>query len=112
HAKPMENSISLSVEAKRLDDLGLCDIGFIKIDVEGFEQQVLAGATGTIARDRPNLLIEIEEAQSGVPLMQSIENVCRLGYDAFFLGGGQLQPISAIDPPRHGYVFNFVFLPA
>ena len=110
-AKPMANFIPLPVEAKRLDDLALADIGFIKIDVEGFEQQVLAGAAETIARDRPNLLIEIEEAHTGVPLMQSIEQVCQFGYAAFFLGEGELRPIAAWDPARYGRVFNFIFKP-
>jgi FkbM family methyltransferase len=110
-AKPMENFIPLPVERRRLDDLGLGDIGFIKIDVEGHEREVLEGAAETIGRDRPTLLIEIEEAHTGVPLMQSIERVCTLGYDAYFVHGGGLQAIAALDPARHGYVFNFVFLP-
>jgi FkbM family methyltransferase len=108
-SKPMANFIPLTVETRRIDDLGFSDIGFIKIDVEGHEQEVLAGAAHTISRDRPNLLIEIEEAQSGVPLMRSIEAVCRLGYDAFFVGNGRLQPIGALNPALHGYVFNFIF---
>jgi FkbM family methyltransferase len=110
-AKPMENCLPLTVETRRLDDLGLTDIGFIKIDVEGFEQQVLAGAADTIARERPSLLIEIEEAQSAMPLRQSIDRVCALGYQAFFLSGGRLSPVAALDPARHGHIFNFIFLP-
>jgi FkbM family methyltransferase len=54
-AKPMENFIPLAVESRRLDDLGLADIGFIKIDVEGHEREVLEGAAETIGRDRPVL---------------------------------------------------------
>ena len=34
-------------------------VGFIKIDVEGFEQQVVEGAVNLIKRDRPILFIEI-----------------------------------------------------
>jgi len=110
-AKPMENFIPVVVERKRLDELDLSAIGFIKIDVEGHEREVLAGAAQTISRDRPTLLIEIEEAHSGVPLMQSIDGVCSLGYDAYFASGGRLEPIAALDQARHGYVFNFIFLP-
>ncbi len=36
-------------------------VAFIKVDVEGFEPQVVLGATQTIARDRPSLLLEIED---------------------------------------------------
>lgn len=110
-AKPMEHFIPLAVERRRLDDLGFVDIGFIKIDVEGHEREVLQGAAQIIERDRPTLLIEIEETHTGVPLMQSIEWVCGLGYDAHFLHAGRLQPVAALDQARHGYIFNFVFLP-
>jgi FkbM family methyltransferase len=110
-AKPMEHFIPLQVESRRLDDLGFADIGFIKIDVEGHEREVLQGAAQIIERYRPTLLIEIEEAHTGVPLMQSIEWVCGLGYDAYFVHAGGMQPVAALDPARHGYIFNFVFLP-
>jgi FkbM family methyltransferase len=34
-------------------------VGFIKIDVEGFETEVLRGMSATISRDRPSLYVEI-----------------------------------------------------
>ncbi|HYC42781.1 MAG TPA: FkbM family methyltransferase [Noviherbaspirillum sp.] len=34
-------------------------VDFIKIDVEGFEKQVIEGLTGTIARDRPAVVLEL-----------------------------------------------------
>lgn len=40
---------------------GLGQIDFIKIDVEGFEPAVVAGARQVIDRDRPSLLMEIED---------------------------------------------------
>ena len=43
----------------RLDDLHLTNVGFIKIDVEGFEWRVLRGAWETIARSKPYILVEV-----------------------------------------------------
>jgi FkbM family methyltransferase len=107
----------VEVETKRIDDLGLSRIGFIKIDVEGSEDAVLAGAAATIARDRPNLLIEIEEKHTHLPIERSLARVVDLGYEGLFLRAGQLHPLSAFDPerdhrrPEHFYVYNFVFVP-
>lgn len=47
------------VETVRLDDLGLPDPAFIKIDVEGHELAVLEGAERLLARARPALLLEL-----------------------------------------------------
>jgi len=47
-----------SLRLRRLDDLGLTDIDFIKIDVEGFELFVVRGAEATIRRDRPVIIVE------------------------------------------------------
>ena len=51
-----------SVPVRRLDDLDLGPADFLKIDVEGMEMPVLAGAEKTIARNRPFLFIEILDA--------------------------------------------------
>jgi len=45
--------------------LGIGQVDFIKIDVEGFEQQVLEGAVRTIERDRPVLFVEIADHVRG-----------------------------------------------
>lgn len=47
-----------SVPALRLDSMALPRVDFIKIDVEGMEAEVLAGADETIRRFRPYMLIE------------------------------------------------------
>ena len=52
-------SVSLGpIAARPLDELGLSNVDFIKIDVEGFELEVVDGARETIARDRPLIMIE------------------------------------------------------
>ncbi|HYM73232.1 MAG TPA: FkbM family methyltransferase [Stellaceae bacterium] len=112
------NFTAVAVETARIDDLGLSDIGFIKIDVEGFEDAVLRGARQTIARDRPVLLVEIEEKHTRRPIEDDIKKITALGYDGMFLGaGGILHALSAFDPVAHhrqptsGYVYNFIFVP-
>ncbi len=110
---------AVHVDSQRLDDLDLRDVGFVKIDVEGFEREVLRGAAATLRRERPNLLIELEERHTRVPLPDLIAEVCDYGYDAFALIDGQLRNFAHIDLDRHhrnpasksDYVFNFIFLP-
>lgn len=42
----------------RLDDMDLDPVDFLKIDVEGYEMEVLLGAEGTIIRNKPVIVIE------------------------------------------------------
>lgn len=51
----------LPVTIATLDSFALADIGFMKIDVEGHELEVLRGALQTLSRSRPTLLVEIKE---------------------------------------------------
>jgi FkbM family methyltransferase len=51
-------SVDIEVRTARLDDYGLTDVNFIKIDVEGHELDVLDGAINTITACRPVCLIE------------------------------------------------------
>jgi FkbM family methyltransferase len=48
-----------SVEMKRLDSIIKERVDFLKIDVEGYEGEVLRGAWEVIARDRPVLFLEL-----------------------------------------------------
>lgn len=90
---------TVRVPLRRLDDYVLAPIGFIKIDVEGHEESVLAGALDTIRRDRPTLLIEIEQRHNP----GGLDRIRRLltGYDGFFFANGQRRPLSEFDPAVH-----------
>lgn len=50
-----------AIPMRRLDDFAFADVDFIKIDVEGFERQVLEGARETLARCRPVVIVEQKE---------------------------------------------------
>lgn len=121
----------VKVRTARLDDLGLDPIAFIKIDVEGYEEEVLAGAMETIGRDRPKLLIEIEERQNPGGLRRIAATLTGLGYAAWFLRDRQWHPLAEFERDRHQpaydsfedfaqgrsrrdlpYVNNFLFVPA
>jgi hypothetical protein len=45
--------------------MSLGHVGFVKIDVEGHELDVLTGLSGLLAKCLPNLLIEISGVQRG-----------------------------------------------
>lgn len=50
----------ITVKVKTLDSLNLENIGVMKIDVEGFEEKVLRGATKTIDRCKPIIYLEAD----------------------------------------------------
>jgi len=109
---------TFTVPTQRLDDLDLPPVGFVKIDVEGAETRVLAGGRDLLARDRPALLVEMEERHTGERIEASIARVESLGYAGYFLRDWQLTSVARLDADAEhraavgtpGYVFNFLFL--
>lgn len=65
------------VPVASLDSFELQDVGFIKIDVEGFEEAVLWGGINTITRDKPIMYIEDDRIEKRVSLRRYITD---LGY--------------------------------
>lgn len=49
------------IQLRTLDSFRFENVGFIKIDVEGHELEVMRGASETIQRDRPHLLVEVRD---------------------------------------------------
>jgi FkbM family methyltransferase len=111
------NYRTVTVEARRLDDLKLPDIGFMKIDVEGFEAEVLEGARDIIRTSRPIMIVELEERYSKVPIEVALQRVLDFGYVGMFLARDTLRPLEQFDPVAHHrgadatYVANFLFFP-
>ena len=49
------------IEIRRLDEIKLPKIDYIKIDAEGYEIKVLQGAEGLITRDEPYIHVEVKQ---------------------------------------------------
>ena len=65
-----------------IDGLGLQRLDFIKIDIEGMEMEALRGAKQTLARCKPQLIIEkIKSDEAAITAF-----VSALGYKTFTLG--------------------------
>ena len=63
-ADPSRSSrVRVPVQVETVDSFGFQDVGFVKVDVEGYEKFVLEGAVDTIKRCRPTLQLEIVAGQ-------------------------------------------------
>jgi len=62
----------VEVPVETIDALDLTRLDFVKIDVEGMEQSVLAGATATIARARPALYVENDRVEKSPALVAQL----------------------------------------
>ena len=56
------------------------EVGFIKVDIEGFEMEFLKGAKETIARDKPAMLISIYHQGSDFFDIKPLIESWNLGY--------------------------------
>lgn len=74
--------IEIEIECKKLDDLNLENIGFIKIDVEGHEYEALDGLKLTLLKFKPVILIEIHD--SCKTRQKTLKLLFDLGYANFY----------------------------
>jgi FkbM family methyltransferase len=91
----------IEVETRRIDDYNLADVGFMKIDVEGHELAVLAGAEATIARHTPNLLIECNDEHQPDAVKRLGEWLDAHSYATVFVDGREVRPISEYEREVH-----------
>jgi FkbM family methyltransferase len=105
---------------RTLDSFKLTNVGFVKIDVEGHEEAVLHGGAETLKREKPNLMIEIEERHAPGSLARVSAFLHDLGYSGFYLDGKQIMPVAQFNPLsdqviQNGkagkYINNFLFFP-
>jgi FkbM family methyltransferase len=100
-SKSAKSVNTITVEVKRLDDLNLNNIGFIKIDVEGHEAAVLSGSKQTIAACKPKLLVEIEERHKKGAVQQCVSYLEAMGYHCYFILNKKVIPFAAFDIQKH-----------
>ena len=120
--------IKHEVAMRTLDSFAFDKLDFIKIDVEGFEEQVLDGGMRTIEARRPAILIELVDKFAPGVHARVAARLGALGYSGFFLLDGAWHAFAEFDLAKHhdrsrvidnkdqprgawGYVNNFLFLP-
>ncbi len=109
-----EAGLERIVPTRTLDSFDLSDVALIKIDTEGHEISVLEGASELLGREKPYLLVEVEDAHSAEAAWDRIERISSYGYEAFVLdGGGWVKATpDRTKPDGDRYRNNFFFRPA
>jgi FkbM family methyltransferase len=72
-----------------IDELRLQRCALIKVDVEGMETKVVAGAKDTIARCRPALFLENDTVERSRDVLEAVDAI---GYKAFWQIAGYFSP--------------------
>ncbi len=118
---------SQTIDVAPLDDFTFEDVSLIKIDVEGHERAVIAGARRTLGRWRPTLIVEIEQRHLGrTSIFDAFAQIVALGYCGWFFRSGTLERLETFSYERdqlpylgevaagrvpNGYANNFIFEP-
>lgn len=80
---------------------------FIKIDVEGHEQNVISGAMEVLKNLKPILIVEIEVRHIGEQALHELCNkIINLGYEAYFFYKKQKLPVNNFNVQLHQNIKN------
>jgi FkbM family methyltransferase len=114
---------SIEVPVRTLDSYELDSVGILKVDVEGHEESVLRGAVKLLSREKPNIVVEVEERHNPGSVKRVSDFLSGLGYDGFYLHEAELTSIAEFrierDQPVQNvgiagkigrYVNNFIFV--
>jgi FkbM family methyltransferase len=112
------------VQCEKLDTVTakLDNLAFVKIDVEGFEGEVLKGATVMLAKQRPVLQIEIGRAHNPnyQQVLESMKQANYVGYalqkdglhaDVLKFLDGQPTKVTAADASSPPGCWDYLFVP-
>ena len=120
-SKEINDGKIINIQCRKLDSLNIKNIGLIKIDVEGFEIEVIRGAKDTILKNKPVMIIENEIVHTkDTNELFTIMN--EFGYDKYICNPiGKLEKIgnfsveenqkNAIRNLDINYIQNFIFIP-
>lgn len=95
-----------------LAELGVSGVGFIKLDVDGYEEKVLLGSREMLRRDQPVLVLEVMPPAAGEPC-RALQLLEELGY-TFLSETRQPVPNASTSTAwlNGALPVNFVALPA
>jgi FkbM family methyltransferase len=105
-ADPGAGLTSIEVPVRTLDSYNLDNVGILKIDVEGHEESVLRGAIRLLSREKPNVIVEVEERHNPGSVKRVSDFLSGLGYDGFYFFEGKLTPIGEFSIERDQQVRN------
>jgi FkbM family methyltransferase len=122
-ADPAHGLTSIEVPVRTLDSYAFDGVGILKVDVEGHEESVLRGAIKLLSREKPNIVVEVEERHNPGSVKRVSDFLSGLGYDGFYLQEVELTPIAEFrierDQPMQNvgtagkigrYINNFIFV--
>lgn len=97
----------ITVDVLTVDSLisGLGRVDLVKIDVEGFEDQVLQGMTNTLTAFRPTIILE---CNPDGPYQEIDSILTSFGYRFFHIRDQELAPLSRITPDPIEKFRNFL----
>ncbi len=75
---------SYSVAVRTIDSLDLQRLDLLKLDVEGAESDVIAGATRSLQRHHPIIYAEANSLDAAVPLLERLKPVGYTAYGCLF----------------------------
>jgi FkbM family methyltransferase len=99
-ARPAAAHQTIQIERRRLDDLRIQRVDFIKCDVEGHELAVFRGGEATLRRLRPSVLVEIEQRHAGADVEATVGYLEGLGYSGYVIHREGLRPVGEFDVQR------------
>lgn len=90
---------SITVRRVTVDSLGLADVRFLKMDIEGHEAPALRGAERTIRRDSPVLLLELEARHQRIGEVTGL--LAGWGYRGRVMPAASWMPLEGFDLAAH-----------